>query len=78
MSTPNELEKCETCLTCKIRKSNRGKGNTREESTEIGQDYHLDAMWTVCTANKCPPLAWLNKLLTNWFQVSTVQTVTQM
>eukprot|EP00957_Ditylum_brightwellii_P100508 7662338-Ditylum_brightwellii.AAC.1 len=29
-------------------------------------DHHLDAMWTICTSNKCPPLAWLNKLLTKF------------
>eukprot|EP00957_Ditylum_brightwellii_P089927 6848631-Ditylum_brightwellii.AAC.1 len=25
-------------------------------------------MWTVCTSNKCPPLAWLNRLLTKFEQ----------
>eukprot|EP00957_Ditylum_brightwellii_P076840 5840356-Ditylum_brightwellii.AAC.1 len=32
------------------------------------RDHHLDAMWTICTSNKCPPLAWLNKLLTTFKQ----------
>eukprot|EP00957_Ditylum_brightwellii_P178357 13584108-Ditylum_brightwellii.AAC.2 len=27
-------------------------------------DHHSDAMWTVCSSNKCLPLTWLNKLLT--------------
>eukprot|EP00957_Ditylum_brightwellii_P212377 15367207-Ditylum_brightwellii.AAC.1 len=26
-------------------------------------DHHVDAMWTVCTSNKRPPLVWLNKIL---------------
>eukprot|EP00957_Ditylum_brightwellii_P201370 15325339-Ditylum_brightwellii.AAC.1 len=31
-------------------------------------DHHLDAMWTVCTSNKCPLLAWLNELLNKFKQ----------
>eukprot|EP00957_Ditylum_brightwellii_P042682 3231908-Ditylum_brightwellii.AAC.1 len=29
-------------------------------------DHHSDAMWTICTSNKRPPLSWLNKLLTKF------------
>jgi hypothetical protein len=41
MSTPNEVEKCNTCLTCKMRKSNRSKGNIREDATEIEQSISI-------------------------------------
>eukprot|EP00957_Ditylum_brightwellii_P177425 13514692-Ditylum_brightwellii.AAC.1 len=41
MSIPNELEKCDTCLTCKMRKAIRGKCDTREDAAEIGQGVNI-------------------------------------
>eukprot|EP00957_Ditylum_brightwellii_P092427 7038254-Ditylum_brightwellii.AAC.1 len=32
----------------------------------IVTNYHSNAMLTVCTGNKCPPISWLNKLLTKF------------
>eukprot|EP00957_Ditylum_brightwellii_P168110 12798185-Ditylum_brightwellii.AAC.1 len=32
----------------------------------IVTNHHSNVMWTICTANKCPLIAWLNKLLTKF------------
>ena len=43
ISRPNEdLEKCDTCITCKMRKAARGDGDTRKEAKVAYQGIHLD------------------------------------
>eukprot|EP00957_Ditylum_brightwellii_P206898 15350464-Ditylum_brightwellii.AAC.1 len=55
-----------------MKKNARKQGDTRVDATAVGQgisikfDHHSDTMWTVCTPNKKPPIAWFNKLLTKF------------
>eukprot|EP00957_Ditylum_brightwellii_P096520 7350519-Ditylum_brightwellii.AAC.1 len=42
MATPTDLDKYDTCLTCKMKKSARQKGDTRENATEVGQGISID------------------------------------
>eukprot|EP00957_Ditylum_brightwellii_P087566 6665971-Ditylum_brightwellii.AAC.1 len=72
MSTPTDVEKCDTCPTCEMKESAREQGDTRVDATTDGQGISLTLSQTT-TQMQCghlvhqkPPVSYLNKLLTKF------------
>eukprot|EP00957_Ditylum_brightwellii_P210993 15365642-Ditylum_brightwellii.AAC.1 len=42
MMTPNKLDKCDICMTCKMKKSAQGKGKARADAIKVGQGISID------------------------------------
>jgi hypothetical protein len=51
VKVPPDIEGCDTCWTCKLRKKARGTGDTRKDATVAGQGISLDFGFIVQRSN---------------------------